>query len=121
MSTNLRDGDVIAWPTTNRTTLRQRLADWIHRDQKPGRHRPGQVTPVGPDHLLTPAARQLATRTRDQVHADVDQDTGLLAPRDVTLTGAWTRPTGVATDGEIQQWVTDGAVIDDQTTGQVTA
>ncbi|MEU1240072.1 hypothetical protein ABZ388_06905 [Micromonospora parva] len=71
---------------------------------------------AGPGYLLSPAAVQLVTRTHNAVHADVDQPTGLLAPRPIHPTGAWTQPTGVATDDEIQQWVTDGGDIDDQTT-----
>ncbi|MCZ7376517.1 hypothetical protein [Micromonospora sp. WMMC250] len=131
MSIDLRDGDVHAWaatPTARRITTRQwltaHLAHLLHlAPPKPGGRRRVDPTrrPVPASYLLTPAAQQLATRTREQVHADVDQDTGIWAPRDITPTGAWTQPTGVASDGEIQQWVTDGAGIDDQTPGQVTA
>ncbi|WP_030487298.1 hypothetical protein [Micromonospora chokoriensis] len=121
MSYDLHDGTVHAWATnpTPPATWRQRLTQWIGLDRQTstgGRHRPGNVRPVDPGHLLTPAALQLATRTTEAVHADVDQDTGFWAPRDIKPTGAWTQPAGVATDDEIQQWAADGAAIDDQTT-----
>jgi len=121
MSYDLHDGTVHAWatnPTQPATTWRQRLTQWIGLDSKPatgGKHRPGNVRPVDPGHLLTPAALQLATRTTEPIHADVDQDTGFWAPRDIQPTGAWTQPTGVATDDEITQWADNGAHIDDQT------
>ena len=90
------------------------LATRRHKTRYEGKRRtPRNATP---DYLLTPAATQLVTRTPEPIHADIDQPTGLLAPRDITPTGAWTRPAGVATDGELAQWVDGGAPIDDQTT-----
>lgn len=105
---------ITAWPATNTKYVGR------HRWNRGGpineHGRRVVATPVNTIHLLTPATLQLVTRTREQVHADVDQDTGLLAPRDIQPTGAWTQPTGVATDDEITQWAADGADIDDQTT-----
>ncbi|MEU8186049.1 hypothetical protein [Micromonospora carbonacea] len=57
-----------------------------------GLHRPDTVQAVDPDHLLSPAAYQLVTRTPAPVHAGPDDATGLIRVRDVTATGAWTTP-----------------------------
>ncbi|TDC48852.1 hypothetical protein E1258_27655 [Micromonospora sp. KC207] len=57
-----------------------------------GRHWPDTVQRVDPDHLLSPAAVQLVTRTPDPVHAGPDDATGLIQVRDVAATGAWTTP-----------------------------
>jgi hypothetical protein len=85
-----------------------------HKRNYQGKRRAPRNQPT--TYLLSPAAVQLVTGTRAPVHADVDQPTGLLAPRPIHPTGAWTQPAGVATDGEIRQWVTGGGDIDDQTT-----
>lgn len=90
------------------------LATRRHKTRYEGKRRTERN--AGPDYLLSPAATQLVTRTREQVPAGPDDDTGFWAPRDIQPTGAWTQPTGVATDTEITQWATDGARIDDQTT-----
>ncbi|MEU4399745.1 hypothetical protein [Micromonospora orduensis] len=90
------------------------LATRRHKTRYQGKRRTERN--AGPDYLLSPAATQLVTRTTEPIHADIDQDTGFWAPRDIQPTGAWTQPAGVATDDEIQQWAADGAHIDDQTT-----
>ena len=118
MSADLDSGHVTAWPTTN-TPYTGR-----HRWNRGGPTTPDgrrQITnTVDPSHRLTPAATQLATRTRQPIHADIDQDTGLLAPRDITPTGAWTRTAAVTTPAEVldalDRWVEDGCPINDQTT-----
>ncbi|MEV1321990.1 hypothetical protein AB0J14_38580 [Micromonospora arborensis] len=115
MSTDLRDGTVHAWPTTA-PTWRQRLTGWIGLDSKPttgGKHRPDNIRPVDPGHLLTPAALQLATL---HTHTAKAYRYGIWAPRDINPTGAWTQPAGVATNDEITQWAAGGADIDDQAT-----
>ncbi|GLZ62843.1 hypothetical protein [Micromonospora sp. NBRC 107095] len=91
------------------------LATRRHKTSYEGKRR----TPrnEGPGYLLSPAATQLVTRTPDPVHADANDTTGLLRIRDITPTGAWTRPAGVATDDDISTWVAGGAHIDDHTTG----
>ncbi|MFI6238370.1 hypothetical protein ACIBEF_00660 [Micromonospora sp. NPDC050795] len=114
MSYDLRDGTVHAWaPTNTKYVGRHR---WNRGGPINEHGRRVVATPVKTIHLLTPATLQLVTRTREQVHADVDQDTGLLAPRDITPTNQWTQPVGVATDDEIQRWAAGGAHIADQTT-----
>ncbi|EEP73534.1 hypothetical protein MCAG_03861 [Micromonospora sp. ATCC 39149] len=57
-----------------------------------GRHWPDTVQLAPADHLLSPTAYQLVTRTPEPVHAGPDDATGLIRVRDVAATGAWTAP-----------------------------
>lgn len=74
---------------------------WTYDDYKPttepvGRHDPANIRPVGPDHLLSPAALQLVTRTEKRIPAGPDEDTGLLDVRRIRALRVNTVNTGGA-------------------------
>lgn len=57
------------------------------QEQEHGRHYRQNITHVDPWHRLSPAGYQYATRTDEQVPADVDQPTGVLDRRLVVAAG----------------------------------
>ena len=74
-----------------------RLVTRRHRRAYVGHRRPNAAPPAPADHLLSPAAYQLVSRTAEPVHADVDQPTGFLAPRPVSPTGQFSTVTAGGT------------------------
>lgn len=66
-----------------------------YRRNYTGRHHTPGNAPA--NHLLSPAAYQLATRTREHVEAAADDATGLLRIRDIHPTGQFTTITPVDT------------------------